>query len=58
MQKNETLKRFESSLQDRVKDLEKQKETVENMRRILEEQIKSNQEFFQEERSRLKEKHN
>lgn len=55
-QKQEVLKRFEQSLSDRVKDLERQREIVDNMRRVLEEQMANNNTFFNEERSRLKEK--
>jgi len=55
-QKNDVLKRFESSLTDRLKDLEKQRESVESMRKLMEDQLQSNTNFFAEERTRLKEK--
>jgi molybdopterin-biosynthesis enzyme MoeA-like protein len=55
-QKNDVLKRFESSLTDRLKDLEKQRESVESMRKLMEDQLQSNTNFFVEERTRLKEK--
>jgi len=55
-QKNDVLRRFESSLTDRVKDLEKQRESVDSMRKLMEEQLLTNTNFFSEERNRLKEK--
>jgi len=55
-QKNEVLKRFESSLSDRLKDLERQRDSLESMKKIMEEQVASNNNFFEEERQRLKEK--
>jgi hypothetical protein len=52
------LSNFESSLNERVKDLDKQREGLESMRKLLEEQLNTNNTFFIEERSRLKEKQN
>lgn len=54
--KNDILSNFESSLQERVKDLDKQRDGLESMRRMLEEQLNTNNQFFVEERTRLKEK--
>lgn len=56
--KNDMLTNFESSLNERVKDLDKQREGLESMRKLLEEQLNTNNTFFIEERSRLKEKQN
>lgn len=56
--KNDMLSNFESSLNERVKDLDKQREGLESMRKLLEEQLNTNNTFFIEERSRLKEKQN
>lgn len=54
--KNDMLSNFENSLNERVKDLDKQREGLESMRTLLEEQLNTNNTFFVEERSRLKEK--
>lgn len=54
--KNDMLSNFESSLNERVKDLDKQRDGLESMRKLLEEQLNTNNTFFVEERSRLKEK--
>jgi len=56
--KNDMLSNFENSLNERVKDLDKQREGLESMRKLLEEQLNTNNTFFIEERSRLKEKQN
>lgn len=56
--KNDMLSNFESSLNERVKDLDKQRDGLESMRKLLEEQLNTNNTFFVEERSRLKEKQN
>mmetsp|Transcript_41345 Transcript_41345/g.34828 ORF Transcript_41345/g.34828 Transcript_41345/m.34828 type:complete len:143 (+) Transcript_41345:262-690(+) len=56
--KNDMMAHFETSLNERVKDLDKQREGLENMRRMLEEQLNTNNSFFVEERARLKEKQN
>jgi chromosome segregation ATPase len=50
------LSHFEASLQERVNDLDKQREGLENMRKILQDQLNTNNQFFVEERTRLKEK--
>lgn len=55
-QKDDVLKRFENSLNDRVTDLERQRSIVDGMRKVVEEQMVSNNSFFTEERNRLKEK--
>lgn len=54
--KSDMLTSFEASLQERVKDLEKQREGLESMRKLLEDQLNTNSQFFVEERGRLKEK--
>mmetsp|Transcript_10316 Transcript_10316/g.22729 ORF Transcript_10316/g.22729 Transcript_10316/m.22729 type:complete len:93 (-) Transcript_10316:1288-1566(-) len=56
VEKHDVLNRFEQSLNDRVQDLERQREIVDKMRKTMEEQMINNNSFFAEERSRLKEK--
>jgi len=48
------LIKFEQSLNERVKEIEKQRESLDKLKSTLEQQIQQNNKLFDEERDRLK----